>query len=64
MVTRILNPGTTYTAMNDQVDAPAALPPENESLGAFAKWRRVTMSLVMSFHMEQPGSHWVDFNDI
>jgi len=64
IATRILNPGTTYTAMSGQVHAPAALPPENELLGAFAKWRRETMNLVMSVHMEQPGSHWVDFNEI
>jgi len=58
------NPDTTYTAMSRQVHAPAALLPGNELLGAFAKWRRATMGLVMSVHMEQPGSHWVNFNEI
>ena len=64
IATRNLNPGTTDTVMSVQVYAPAALPPDNELLGAFAKWRRASMSLVMSVHMEQPGSHWVGLKEI
>jgi len=40
-------------------------------LGAFAKLREVIISFVLSclsvclsIHMEQPGSHWKDFHEI
>jgi hypothetical protein len=37
-------------------------------LGAFAKFRKATISFIMSVrpsaHMEQLGSHWTDFHEI
>ena len=37
-------------------------------LGAFAKWRKATVSYVMSVHLsvpiEQLGFHWTDFHEI
>jgi len=33
-------------------------------LGAFAKLRQATISFVLSFRMEQLGSHWTDFHAI
>jgi hypothetical protein len=36
----------------------------NNFLGALAKLRRVTVSFVMSVHMERLGSHWTDFREI
>jgi hypothetical protein len=37
-------------------------------LGAFTKWQKVTISLAvsvhLSVHMEQLGSHWTDFHEI
>ena len=32
-------------------------------LGAFTKWRKATISFVMSVRMEQLGSHWTDFDE-
>jgi hypothetical protein len=33
-------------------------------LGAFAKFRKATVSFVVSVGMEQLGSHWADFHEI
>jgi hypothetical protein len=33
-------------------------------LGVFAKWQKVIISFVMSIHMEQLGSHLMDFAEI
>jgi hypothetical protein len=33
-------------------------------LGAFTKFRKATISFVMSVRMEQLGSHWTGFHEI
>jgi hypothetical protein len=39
-----------------------------EFLGVFEKLEKATLSFIMSvctsIHLEQPGSHWMDFHEI